>query len=50
MVCDINNGLNEESNFDRESIDRNMILNNNVPEHYFIICKTRKISYGTKCY
>ena len=33
MVCDSNTCLNEERNFDRESINRNGILNNNIQEH-----------------
>ena len=33
MVCDSNTCLNEESNFDRESINRNGVLNDNIHEH-----------------
>ena len=30
MVCDGNTGLNEENNFNRESINRNGISNDNI--------------------
>ena len=50
MDCDGNTGLNKESNFDRESMNRNVISNDNIHERdsFYTIPENSGMQHNTR--
>ena len=44
MVCDDNTGLSKESNFDRESINRNVASNDKIHEYDSLYVRPAKLT------